>query len=722
MTEDQQEMDMKSVQQRVQLSSTKRIGIQDDLKKNHQRFSKRIDDTRTVVWNSDNRLQSNSSKKKTHKSDNVPKVLKESEEDGYSQNSGNEIADNVQQLTSQHKTLTNFRFSPLDRSQGSLARKGNHKSWVKSPVYTKEAYLQANCQFVVQQEGNYALHAIDPDVIVEWKLVEQVCISSHDFVTCPICLEAPIAGKITKCGHVYCWSCILHYLSLSEKAWRKCPICYDAIVAEDLKSVVTSYSHAFSKGEKITMKLMKRKKGSMFSWPISYHSDSQESFVEWTGDTSSSNSKLQISSPENVLSKIIECERIALEKQLQDARSELSGEDCFIEMAIQKLKEKEIEQLRRIQLNKKVLVVKHQEPPKANGEPLLSDGSAMRAIENKMVCVSVDEPAFSDDETDNVELEDADEKEAAVETGNLQPTIKMPWPARCSSQSDGPEAVAKEAASATGINSDFYYFYQAEDGQNIYIHPINVRCLVREYGCLQACPQTISAQIINNETITMTKGLRSRYRYLSHLPVSCGFLLCELMLKPPIVSRETLLDFSEEFHMRKLQRQKKKREERKLERKIESRRTTDMFGREIVIPAKEVPLNLESLDEFPSQSGNEYPEMSVSTELAVSPNSWGTSSFATALQNKSKAPAAMPWPARCRADSNFNGTRDASCLDDDYAAVPSFAASFSDALSASMASATSKKDGWSDQQPKSNKKKQKGKKLLFSTGGFVKYS
>ena len=103
----------------------------------------------------------------------------------------------------------------------------------------------------------------------------------HQIPSCPICLYPPTAGvypnfcisntinislsfsfsvpfpiaaKITRCGHVYCWSCVLHYLALvsnyhyrvnpeslkflclqGEKKWRKCPICYESIYKQDLK-------------------------------------------------------------------------------------------------------------------------------------------------------------------------------------------------------------------------------------------------------------------------------------------------------------------------------------------------------------------------------------------------------------------------------------------------------------------------------------------------------
>lgn len=39
--------------------------------------------------------------------------------------------------------------------------------------------------------------------------------------------HSPFHTCLCRCGHVYCWSCILRYLSLSERTWRKCPICFE---------------------------------------------------------------------------------------------------------------------------------------------------------------------------------------------------------------------------------------------------------------------------------------------------------------------------------------------------------------------------------------------------------------------------------------------------------------------------------------------------------------
>ena len=96
-----------------------------------------------------------------------------------------------------------------------------------------------SCQFVVKSGSDYSVHLSDPDTIVDWDLVEQVGLKTNDAMpSCPICLYPPRAAKTARCGHVFCWPCILHYLALSDDTSRKCPICYAQVSKTDLKSVV----------------------------------------------------------------------------------------------------------------------------------------------------------------------------------------------------------------------------------------------------------------------------------------------------------------------------------------------------------------------------------------------------------------------------------------------------------------------------------------------------
>ena len=64
--------------------------------------------------------------------------------------------------------------------------------------------------------------------------------------------------------------------------------------------------------------------------------------------------------------------------------------------------------------------------------------------------------------------------------------------------------------------------------------------------------------------------VRSRFRYLSHVPLTCELALCELDLRPPTLSCITLSQFSDEIQRRRQKRIKKKRDERKRERRAKS--------------------------------------------------------------------------------------------------------------------------------------------------------
>lgn len=139
--------------------------------------------------------------------------------------------------------LLNFHFySPRDTAAatgGAFAKTGYHRSgFVKKYRYNKEQYLQANCQFVVQP-GDYRAYTNSPDLLVDWEKIEQIKVSSCEEAQCPICLYPPNSAKMTRCGHVYCWGCLLHYLALTDKTWRKCPICYESIHLKDLKRFVS---------------------------------------------------------------------------------------------------------------------------------------------------------------------------------------------------------------------------------------------------------------------------------------------------------------------------------------------------------------------------------------------------------------------------------------------------------------------------------------------------
>ncbi|KAI0766236.1 hypothetical protein BC629DRAFT_1293117 [Irpex lacteus] len=52
-------------------------------------------------------------------------------------------------------------------------------------------------------------------------------------VSCPLCLEAPTATSATRCGHIFCTSCIK--TALSKK--KMCPVCRDFSSPKDLRKI-----------------------------------------------------------------------------------------------------------------------------------------------------------------------------------------------------------------------------------------------------------------------------------------------------------------------------------------------------------------------------------------------------------------------------------------------------------------------------------------------------
>ena len=150
--------------------------------------------------------------------------------------------------------LLNFSFP--EREKGLAVPPPRRRGRV--PIYSKERYLHASFRFLVSDTEQYIAHLADPDLNVDWDNIEQVIISLPRDQNCPICLSEPVAPRITRCGHIFCYACILHYLALGEKHWRRCPICFDAVNVKDLKYVRINKMVPYGEGDTIRMVLMQK--------------------------------------------------------------------------------------------------------------------------------------------------------------------------------------------------------------------------------------------------------------------------------------------------------------------------------------------------------------------------------------------------------------------------------------------------------------------------------
>ncbi|XP_046574143.1 RING finger protein 10-like [Haliotis rubra] len=564
--------------------------------------------------------------------------------------------------------LFNFTFAGRENHFGSSGTyRGVRRPRTGGRVYNKERFLQANCQFVVGDSGDYTAHSIDADTLVDWDLVEQVRTLSQEPPSCPICLQEPQAGKITRCGHVYCWACILHYLDLGEKKWRKCPICYEYVLKKDLKSVQIRVVHAYKPGETITLSLMKRERGSTYSVPQSQWENREGKPHRITDTVNTEHVKLLVASPSQIQETIIEPEKAALNKHMLNAES---SEVCFIESALVHLKERE-ESLRISTAHKKHRRARHAH--KAEVDKVKSPKSVLANSDNspiKHYASAFSDKEDSDEDSKNLTAESAEASgDASLPKSPIPDSVIHPESPTLSlseatthsdmdtslseldTTADGARGRSSLSESSVGSPEDLslpeiqeqqevampveeaaehlelptesehgnssqrgnqtksaFFYYQASDGQHIYLHALNARCLVKEYGKLEDCPDTITANIVDTEIIFMTEELRKRLRYLNHLPLTCEFQVAELALKPPLLSKDTLRHFAGDIEKRRRMRQKKMRDDKRRSRKIEMEENEKM-GK---FPG--MRLSLSSIAQFPA-AGDEHVHMSVSPEI-----------------------------------------------------------------------------------------------------------
>ncbi|KAF0989218.1 hypothetical protein HZS_1476, partial [Henneguya salminicola] len=145
----------------------------------------------------------------------------------------------------------------------------------------KNSFIHSNCQIllfpgVLAKDFLICTNNIVPfDKIL---LVIKTCI--RDEISCPICLDEPTASIITKCGHIFCWRCIIEcILSNNSPTHCKCPICYQIITSTDIRIVLWKYDEHPKINDKITMNLCVRNKNQLHVKLITERSNELPSFI-----------------------------------------------------------------------------------------------------------------------------------------------------------------------------------------------------------------------------------------------------------------------------------------------------------------------------------------------------------------------------------------------------------------------------------------------------------
>uniref|UniRef100_H2Z6N4 Uncharacterized protein n=1 Tax=Ciona savignyi TaxID=51511 RepID=H2Z6N4_CIOSA len=362
--------------------------------------------------------------------------------------------------------------------------------------------------------------------------------------------------------------------------------------------------------------------------------------------------------------------------------------------------------------------------------------------------------ATETDELEKIYIELAVElckERMALLTASIQePTVQQSNSVDCETNNppdESTDGTDHQTPSSSPANQ-FYYFYQSKDGQHIYLHPINTKCLMHQYGSLENCPTEITAKIMEMEGFTMNEATRKRHRYLWHLPISLEFRIAELDLRPPLVTTATLAFFRESLERRAGQRKKRARDEKRVLRRAQN----EQMRKEGKYPAARICL--ESQKQFPrvhaSNPGGSFSvllsspgttpcsESSLASYITSAPsaescelrdtpsplssvgsleNSSAGLSFAQMLRNTQEHPT---WPkletiSRPPVAALSSPDPNEEEVDPNYVPPPSYKSSFGDDLCTALDQLGA--TGKGEKQRKKGKGKRGKKLLLFSTAG-----
>eukprot|EP00053_Salpingoeca_punica_P015965 m.148823 g.148823 ORF g.148823 m.148823 type:complete len:801 (+) comp16840_c0_seq1:405-2807(+) len=640
------------------------------------------------------------------------------------------------------------RHRPRTSSAAGHARGKHPQHQQLSRPLSKEQFVQANCQFYVSELGDYSVNFADADVPVEWNDIEQVVLRSHGPQLCPICLGPPLAARITRCGHVFCWSCILHHLSTSDKDWHTCPLCEEHVYEKDLRSVAIRSVQTTRPGDQIHMTLLRRPRDSVVveavvSWgKRSEENASSQEDVFW---------KVRAMSGDDVQRRIIDVERSEL--MLADA-----SDEPFVHHAMQLLADRETAVQKRAasvaarrsrEAVERAATAHQQQSQQQQQQQVHSDeeesgvGGSCGGVVTQVYApdpqtVAVCPAAFSDDEgDDNSKSHSSAEKHAdtasmvspadmlarmtlgSPSSSSASPSKDTASPKKAGTAEPPAEPKSATAASSTSSSSDaLVYLYASSDGQPLFLHSINTRSLLMEFTEPGLFPPVLQAPVLEIERLFMTEDLRHRHKHLSHIPLNCEIGLCELDLSS-VLSPATLAVFASETNKRKQERRKRAAQERRWDRQIQQQHEKDLQAA-LSQPAV-MTADVYDTQDFPPAAPSAPDTLTAGRSPPANAGSFskalvrGIMSDAPALGSPPQhtfAPQTRGWAAKAVRPPTQTTPSKTNSEEDEFAPPP-FEASFQLSLDGALAADD---DGNNSSSTKKGKKPKK--KLLFSTASL----
>ncbi|CAA7268033.1 unnamed protein product [Cyclocybe aegerita] len=595
--------------------------------------------------------------------------------------------------------LLNFTLPPRQSRPTTNLPRRSRKTGTAQGVWNKERFVNAQYRFVMNPTGDYTVHFADPDIFFQWHDILQVVVprssalaaaaasgelatQEEGYTTCPICLSPPAAPRMTKCGHVFCLPCILHYLSTSENKWARCPICFDSVNERQLKSVKwytgpaqldedtdTSHPHASSssssvvndafetspkEGSSLLMKLIQRPQITTLAlprshtWPSDLLSPHQAPF-HFLPDVFSF-AKFMLATPAYLISDLTQdLDELASERRMLSAMNDPLGV-MFIDGADRKVREQiakaaaletpllkeQIEKTQRDLLEIEERVAYQARRKKAEEDAALITAEPSSEVPHDFL-------AFRSNGLNS-------------QLPQVQPT---PTPSRQPSQGRN-QPRQRRNINPPPPSTSAYYYYQAASGLPLFLHPLDIRILLSHFHSYSSFPDVITVRVDSVAEGTVNDDLRKRCKYLAHMPEGADVVFVEADLTG-VVGKEGLKNFEGPLKMRTARRKEKSKKEDRARMRAEDKErerinqswSAAWSGASV---ASSTPINLADLptEDFSALGDVSVPvQPQLATAHPTTPvqtsGAWGGRSFASAIHSNSPRPATGAQRSRVQA-------------------------------------------------------------------------
>jgi hypothetical protein len=458
-----------------------------------------------------------------------------------------------------------------------------------------------------------------------------------------------VLGIDSASTQVFCFPCILHYLSTSDNKWARCPICFDSVNERELKSVKwydgptqtdddlgalkassssSSIDAAFDTtlrtGSAMRMRLMQRPQITTLAlprshtWPSDLLPPHQAPF-HFLPDVFNF-AKFMLATPAYLISDLSkELDELMTERRILAGMNDDLG-ISFVDGAEQKVR------------NQMVKAAALESPSlKDQVDKALRD---QHEIEERFAFH--DQRRKAEEAAHQKPSDDIPDEFLAFKSGGTA----TPTPPRSNADSPKPTSTQNRNPPRQRRNvnppppsTSTYYYYQAASGLPLFLHPLDIKILLSQFHSYPSFPNTITIRVESFAEGTVNDDLRKRCKYLGHMPEGADVVFIEADLEG-VVGSQGLKNFEGALKMRTSRRREKGRKDdraraRAEDREREKEKTNLSWNGVVSSPSPFVVLD--SVDDFTSE-----PDEPVRVpSQPQTPGAWGARSFASALHSSS---------------------------------------------------------------------------------------